>query len=63
MIKKKGKRKIISKEQEIGMQANIQNNVCHWAGAGTMLVEKKRVNSKVCQENYAAGGNRQAANS
>jgi len=26
MIKKKGKRKLISKEQEIGMQENIQND-------------------------------------
>ncbi len=53
----------IRKEQEIGMQANIQNDVGHWAGADTMRAGKKRVNSKVCQENNAAGGNRQASNS
>ncbi len=45
------------------MHANFQNNVGHWAGAGTVRVGKKRVNSKVCQENNAAGGNRHAGNS
>ncbi len=34
-----------------------------WAGADTMRAGMKRVNSKICQENNAAGGNRHAGNS